>query len=498
MRQPTLRSGAVLLMLLLAGASSGPAVRVGSKAFTESILLGAIATGRLQAAGIEASHEKGLGGTRILWRGLIEGSIDLYPEYSGTLWTEILGRSGSPDDSLATALAAQGVRISAPLGFNNTYALGMLEARAAALGIRRLSDLRDHPELVLGLSHEFMNRDDGWPGLRAAYALPHQGVRGLDHDLAYRALGAGSIDLTDLYSTDAEIASLGLRVLEDDATYFPDYQAVFVYRADLATRRPEAAAALGTLAGRFDAATMVELNRRARLDRVPEDEVAAAWLDQTFGNGGAVRAEGRAARIARRTGEHLALVSISLLAAILVAVPLGVLAARRPRLGAVVLAGAGLLQTIPSLALLVFLIPLLGIGTPPAVVALFLYSLLPIVRNLHAGLTGIPVGLAESARALGLPAGARLWHIELPLASPALLAGIQTSAVINVGTATLGALIGAGGYGQPILTGVRLDDVGLILEGALPAAGLALLVQGGFALLGRRIIPRGLRLRPLD
>ena len=156
----------------------------------------------------------------------------------------------------------------------------------------------------------------------------------------------------------------------------------------------------------------------------------------------------------------------------------------------------GIIQTVPSLAVLVFMIPLLGIGAPPAMVALFLYSLLPIVRNTYTGLHDIPIQIRESAQALGLPPRACLWLVELPMASRTILAGIKTSAVINIGTATLGALIGAGGYGQPILTGIRLDDVGLILEGAVPAALLALLVQGIFELSERTLVPKGLRLRP--
>ncbi len=196
-----------------------------------------------------------------------------------------------------------------------------------------------------------------------------------------------------------------------------------------------------------------------------------------------------------RLGEHVALVSISLAAAILVAIPLGIVAARRPRLGAVILTMVGVIQTIPSLALLVFMIPWLGIGAKPALVALFLYSLLPIVRNTATGLRDIPNSLRESAEALGLPPRARLVKIELPMASRAILAGIKTAAVINVGTATIGALIGAGGFGQPILTGIRRDDLRMILfEGAIPAALLALAVQGAFDLAERFLVPRGLRL----
>jgi osmoprotectant transport system permease protein len=237
------------------------------------------------------------------------------------------------------------------------------------------------------------------------------------------------------------------------------------------------------------------MNRRAKLDKVPEAQVAADFLAQTLNRTAVAHVEGRTQRIATRTVEHLTLVLISLLAAIIVALPLGILSAYQPTAGAVILGTTGVIQTIPSLALLVFMIPWLGFGTVPAIVALFLYSLLPIIRNTATGLQDIPTPLRESAEALGLEKSARLFRIELPLASRSILSGIKTSAVINVGTATLGALIGAGGYGQPILTGIRLDNIGLILEGAVPAAVLALLAQGFFETLERIIVPKGLRLR---
>jgi osmoprotectant transport system permease protein len=316
----------------------------------------------------------------------------------------------------------------------------------------------------------------------------------LDHDLAYRGMESGALQVTDLYSTDAEIAYYGLRVLEDDLGYFPEYDAVLLYRAELDGRAPEVVAAFGRLEGRISEKKMVELNAQAKLQRVPEPQVAAAFLERELGLAVTVRGDSLLTTLWLHTREHLFLVGLSLFAAILVAVPLGVLVARRPRLGQGVLALAGIIQTVPSLALLVFMIPLLGIGSRPAIVALFLYSLLPIIRNTAAGLSGIPPEVRESAEALGLPSGARLRLVELPMASPSILAGIQTSAVINVGTATLGALIGAGGYGQPILTGIRLDDTGLILQGAVPAAVLALLVSGLFGLVSRLVVPRGLRL----
>lgn len=491
------RSLAIVIAALWACAGLAPAaaasdagpLRVGSKAFTESELLGALLTQVLDRHH-PTVHRRALGGTRVLWRALLQDEIDLYVEYTGTLRQELLPQAAPGEAGLAAALAAQGLRLGPALGFANSYAIGMPEARAAALGIDTLSDLRAHPQLRLGLSHEFIDRGDGWRGLKSHYRLP-QRATGLDHDLAYRALAAGTLDAVDLYTTDAEIPYYGLRVLRDDRGYFPDYQARIIYRAEHAQAL---APRLQPLAGALDTARMQRLNAAVKLDRRPVPEVAAAFASEVLGLAPrAAVGSHRAARLLRRTGEHLALVGLSLGAAIIIAIPLGVLAQRRRRLGQWILSATGILQTVPALAMLVFMIPLFGIGGPPAIAALFLYSLLPIVRNTHAGLAGIDPALRESALTLGLSARTRLLRIELPLATRHMLAGIKTAAVINIGTATLGALVGAGGYGQPILSGIRLDDLGLILEGAVPAALLALAAQGGFELLERRLLPAPLR-----
>jgi osmoprotectant transport system permease protein len=492
---------ALAAVALAALSAAGPApraaeVRVGSKAFTESLVLGELVAQLARSAGAGAVHRPGLGGTRVLWEALRRGEIDVYPDYTGTLAREILADAalGEPG-ALRAALAARGVAITGSLGFEDGYAVGVRRAVAERLGLVRISDLTRHPELRVGFTNEFMDRADGWPALRARYGLP-QRPAGLDHDVAYRAVRAGALDATDVYTTDPEIRGLDLVLLEDDRRVFPAYDAVLVYRADLGRRAPEALAALRRLEGRISPARMIELNARAQLDREPPEAVAAAFLADTFGIAGAPRVEGLAARLLARTREHLALVGVALLAAIACAVPLGVLAARRPRAGRLLLGAVGIAQTIPALALLVFMIPLLGIGAAPAIAALFLYALLPIVRNVHAGLTGIPAELQDAARALGIPPRARLRRVELPLAAPSILAGIRTAAVISVGGATLGALVGAGGYGQPILAGVRLASVPLILEGAIPAALLALAVEGAFALVERAAVSPGLRPAP--
>jgi osmoprotectant transport system permease protein len=479
-------------------------VRMGSKAFTESVILAEIVAHLAENEGLEAEHIEGLGGTRLLWEALLAGQIDIYPEYTGTMSEEIFageGVRGVP--ALRTKLAESRLKMTDPLGFNNTYVIGMKEDLAAELGIRTISDLRDHPDLTLRFSNEFMKRADGWGALAQRYQLPHQDVRGLEHALAYEALDNGVIQVTDLYATDAKIRKLQLRRLTDDLAHFPQYHAVFVYRVELEQRAPALVAALHSLEAAIDETAMTNMNAWVELDGLSESRVAADFLAAVRGIQSQVRDQSVVRDIARYTLEHLNMVAVSLAAAILVAIPLGIVAARKTGLAQPILGIAGLIQTIPSIALLVLLIRPVSyfsdeLGYPQAVVALFLYSLLPIVRNTYTGLRGISPQLHESAVALGLPPRVRLWRIELPLASRMILAGVKTAAVINVGFATLGGFIGAGGYGEPIFTGIRLNDYGVILQGAVPAAVLALLVQGLFELVDRIIVPKGLRLKPLE
>jgi osmoprotectant transport system permease protein len=472
-----------------------PEVKIGSKTFTESVILGDMVSLLVRNAGARPVQLKELGGTRVLWNALLKGDIDIYPEYTGTIAQEILaGQRIEGEDGIRKAVAAHGIMMTRSLGFSDNYAIGMKKETCKKLGTTKISDLRKHPNIRFGFSNEFMDRSDGWPGLRKHYGLPQKHAYGMDHDLSYRGLEAGSIEATDLYSTDAEIQYYDLCVLEDDLHYFPVYSAVILYRKDLTERAPRVVAELSKLEGQITESAITEMNAAAKLNKIPESRIAADFLVKRLSIGGRTRIDSVVARLWRHTLEHLYLVGISLIAAILVSIPLGIVASKRPKIGQIILGVAGLVQTIPSLALLVFMIPLLGIGGPPALAALFLYSLLPIIRNTYVGIRDIPSDIRESAEALGLPAGARLWLVELPMASRAILAGIKTSAVINVGTATLGALIGAGGYGQPILTGIRLDDIGLIMQGAVPAALLAVLVQGVFELAERFFVPKGLRL----
>jgi len=492
------------LLLLPALGLAQPVVNVGSKRFTESYVLAEIVTRKVDQSGeARAAHQPGLGNTAILFAALKSNAIHVYPEYTGTIAFELLGLKHVPDlAGLNLELSRHGLAAGVALGFSNNYALAMLDSRAESLGIRRISELGRHPQLKLALSQEFLNRKDGWPALRLAYRLPFADARGLDHGLAYEAISAGNLDVMDVYSTDAKISRYRLRVLQDDRGFFPSYDAILLYRKDLPERFPRSWQALQELEGKISTGRMIEMNAAAELSAVSFSQVADNFL---AGRSPADSAGGQVGQrslmqallgpdLWRLTAQHLVLVFASLALGVAAGVPLGIWANRLPGARAWILGTAGVLQTVPSLALLAFLIAALDrIGTVPAIVALFLYSLLPIVRNTETGLAGVPGSLKDSATALGLRQGARLRYIELPLAARTILAGVKTSAVINVGTATIAAFIGAGGYGERIVAGLAVNDHALLLAGAMPAAAMALLIQGLFDLMDRHLISEGLR-----
>ena len=492
----------ILLLFPCISRAAEPTVRVGSKRFTESYVLAEIVVGLVRAQGGTAEHEQGLGATAVAFEALEEGRIDALPEYTGTLAEAVLHSHDTSLSALRAALAPRGLRISDPVGFQNTFALAMTNAKANELGVKTTSDLATHPDLRYVLSHEFVGRSDGWPGLTVEYGLYPASMTAMDHALAYEAIAHGSADVVDVYTTDAKIARFGLRVLADDKKYFPPYESVIVYREDAAARSPALAHAIAKTANLVDATEMQKMNGRVEEDGTPaavvaSDFLASKGLVPRVANG-AKRAgffAGMVDSIVRFGPRHLELVLVALFFSTLIGVPLGVLAYTRERAGGVILGVVGVVQTIPSLALFCFFVPLLGIGVVPALGALFLYGLLPIVRNTHAGLASIPADLREAAIALGLTPTERLRHVELPLATRTILAGIKTSAVVAVGSATIAAFIGAGGFGEPISTGLSLNDVPTILQGAVPAALLALVVQGFFEIVETRALPRGLRVR---
>ena len=465
-------------------------LRIGSKRFTESYILAELLAQTAASSGAKTQVLQGLGNTAIVFEALKSGQIDAYAEYTGTIATEIL--KASPDMTLQTmqaALAKHELGVAVPLGFNDGYALAMRAADADRLGIRSLSDLAKHPELKLGLSNEFIGRSDGWKGLSSKYRLAHTPL-GLDHGLAYTAIEKKQIDVMDIYTTDAKINALGLHVLVDDQNYFPRYYAVVLYRLDVPQKHPAGWAAIQQLQGRVSEPVMIAMNAEAELQSQPFDQIAKQFLASAAANrpsadlSTATPASQFLMQVWKRLwaddlwrllGQHVVLVLVSVGAACLVAVPLAISIYRHIKLRALVLGTASVLQTVPSLALLVVFIAALGtIGFWPALLALTLYAVLPILRNTCTALAEVSKGQRYAAQALGMTSAQSLRLIELPAAMPTVMAGVRTASAIAIGTATIAAFVGAGGLGERIVTGLALNDSALMLAGAIPAAALAL------------------------
>ena len=494
-----MRCSSIIALLLgsLYSASSfaADAIVIGGKIFTESYVLGEIAAQSIEASSrVPVTRKLGMGSTGILFEALKSGAIDVYPDYTGTLAEAILKK---PDlkslDEIREALAKMDLTISGSLGFNDTYALAVKEDFAQMHGLHSIGDLIPIESAVkAAFSYEFMDRKDGYPGLVDNYHLSFnpQKVNRMEHSLSFQAIDQNAVDLIDVYSTDAKIKKLNLRLLKDDHNYFPVYQAVWVARKSFVEKHPREWQALLGLEGKISEQAMLDMNARADIQKIGFAKVAAQFLGSETPD-----SESLANKILRRTREHLWLVGVSLLFSVLVGIPLGVAAVRFHAAGQAILLSSALIQTVPSLALLCFLIPVFGVGTKPALAALCLYSLLPVVLNTFTGIRAVnPIHL-ENARAFGLNRRQVLFRVVLPLASPTLLAGIKTATIVSIGTATLAALVGAGGYGAPIVSGLALNDVPTILTGAIPAALMALVAHGIFELLGIVLIPAGLRRR---
>jgi osmoprotectant transport system permease protein len=475
----------------------------------------------LESRGFAVDRRPGLGATEIAFRALRSGAIDIYPEYTGTGLVAVL-HDTLPDSIASDSRAVYAhvarrfsdlynLRWLPPLGFQNTYAIAVTRATATRYRLKTLSDLaRESPHLRAGFTADFIGRSDGLVGLSRVYGLRPKEVRPLAPAVKYQALASGAVDVIDGYSTDGLLARYDLITLVDDRHFFPPYEAAALVSGRLAQSLPGAIDALSLLSGRLDEQTMRALNRRVEVDgedvaRVASDELAALGLTKAAqGQPSAGSEKGSSfgsymwnqrGKLIALTARHLLLVALSLIAAVLLAVPLGLSLERAPRIAEPVIGGLGVLQTIPSIALLAFMIPLLGVGVVPALVALWLYALYPIARGTYTGVRDADPDAVAAAEALGTTPAQRLVWVRLPLAAPVIMAGIRTAAVITVGAATLAAFIGAGGLGEPIVAGLALADSRMILSGALPAAVLALLVDGALGLVERLVAPAHRRAR---
>ena len=479
-----------LLIALAAGPAIAEPVIIGSKTFAESYILAEAGAQLLESEGFEVVRRFGLNGTQIAFGALENDEIDIYPEYTGTITEVILGRPELSDvQEIRETLDEQGFLLLEPLGFNNAYAIAASVKSSERHGLSRISDLVTEPSLRLAFPHEFLNRQDGWPGLQAHYGF-RRTADGIEHSLAYEAIKADKVDVIAVYTTDGQIVRSDLVILEDDREFFPKYYAAFLGRGDL---DPGVASVLARLSGRIDDRRMRELNLAVLDPAVSYAEVANRLLRDeglvSAADGGRTVLDD----LLRNTQRHLKLTAIALALAIATGVGIAVAVYSHKRLADSFLYFTGLMQTVPSIALLALLIPLVGVGQAPAIIALFLYSLLPIARSTITAMLAIPSGFRQVAAAMGMSHGQELRYVLMPLAMPHVIAGIRTAAVISIGTATLAAFIGAGGLGDPIVTGLALNDTNLILQGAMPAAALAILTEMMFGALERALIAEHMR-----
>ncbi len=470
------------------------AVTIGSKNFTESYILAQLLVETLNDTDEEVSVKLGMGGTGFVLESLKSGAIDIYPEYTGTILQAILKRDEKEMDieEINKHLEPMGLILGPPLGFNNTYAIMVRRKTAEKYGLKKISDLKEiMPRLTAGFSHEFLERSDGYFALKQAYGLPDlRSHKAMDHSLSYEALASGAVDVAEAYTTDGKLAKFDFVILEDDLQFFPRYEAAWLSRIDFVKENPLLWELINQWAGKIDEDTMMKLN--ADVEEKRESTTSVLYAHGILEGDGGNQVDSRLRRIKAYGIEHSYLVFVSVFFAILIGFPLAYGATENQNLKHIVMFLSSGFQTIPSLALLCFMIPFFGVGFLPSIIALILYALLPIVVNSYTGLSLVDKTLLDMSKQLGMNKWQTLWHVQMPISLPYVLAGIKTSSIIAIGTATLAALIGAGGYGTPILAGLALNDYSTIMEGAIPVCVMAFVVQSLFQVAEKKLVSPGL------
>ena len=495
--------GAAILLTLYKWSQSSietqKPIVIGSKAFTESIILGEIISILLEKKWSQKVERRlNLGGTHVVFEALKQKDIDIYAEYTGTGLVSILKQKSIKDPKKVYSyvesefLQRWDMVWSQPIGFNNTYAIAVLADNVQFSNIRNISELvQMAPKLKYAAPHEFMQRKDGHVPFSKFYNLDFKqlNILAMQAGLMYSALVNREVDIGVVYSTDGRIKSNNLKLLQDDKFFFPPYHVAYITRKNILQKYPAVQHIFSSVKDLISEKDMIEMNDKVDRLRYSSKDVATHFLVQNkwIPAGKTTSSSNNLsllhyfiehkAYLLKLTKEHLFLVCISLLISILIAVPVGVWAAHHPLVSKVIFPFVNIVQTIPSLALLGFLIPILGIGKIPALFTLFLYSLLPIIRNTYLGIHNIDQRYMEIAQGIGLTPMQILRHIKLPLAFPSILTGIRVAAIIAVGLATLATLIGAGGLGDPIFRGIATLDNRLILFGAIPAALLGISVD---------------------
>lgn len=489
---------------------------IGSKSFTEQLILGEMAAILLKEKyNQEVTKKLSLGGTKVALDALRNGDIHLYPDYTGTGYSFILQKNDLETDPDKIYREVQKEYLkrfdiiwSPPIGFNNTYALAVREDDKRFENIDSVSQLSGKTnQYRFGGPHEFMERNDGYRNFVDIYKLNFNTdkITALDSGLMYSAIRDKNVDMIMSYSTDGRILAYNLKILDDDRKFFPPYYAAWIAKSETIRKFPALKKMFSDFEELIDEETMVELNNQVDTFKLEPSTVARNFLikrglikgtpsEKKRGSGFLNYVKAKKRYLIKITKDHLILSFSALFLALLISLPTGIILTRLPSISQPVFAFINTVQTVPSLALLGFLIPLMGIGKAPAILALFLYSLLPLVRNTYTGIKAVDKNFIEASRGMGLTNAQILMRVELPLAMPIILAGIRTASVIVIGTATLAALVGAGGLGDPIFRGVATVNGNLILLGAIPSAILAIVVDKLLGWSEYKLVSNGLRL----
>lgn len=499
--------------------SADKRVAIGSKIFTENILLAEMISLILEKNyGFTVDRKFKMGGTQILFNALRQNHIGIYPEYTGTAymlffkWDEDTNKPEVVYHRVKEHFAKHlQLSWSKPLGFENTYILVVRKKDKRFKNISLTSEINMlSPFLKIGMEHEFLEREDGFDNFSKKYNLnfKQKNILSMNEGLMYSALRNKKVDLIVGYSTAGQIRKFKLKTLEDDKNFFPVYSAAYLVNDPTLKDFPEIQLAFKSLEGKISQEDMIRLNAQVDLLGYDISSTARNFLVSknilSKSSKPALKKDYRTDSwvyfyLSRKDYffrifiEHLILVFFALVLALLVSFPIGLISVYNSRFEKITFTIINILQTVPSLALLALLIPIFGIGFLPALVTLFVYSLLPMVRNIFEGIKNIDRNFIEVGAGLGLDFWQILRRIQIPLALPFILAGVRTSAVLVVGTAVLAALIGAGGLGDPIFRGIATLDTRLILMGAVPACLLALAIDQLLFLVEGVLVSKGLR-----
>jgi len=462
----------ILILVLLCPTVFSKSITIGAKKFTEANVMAYVLAHTLKSidSSLDIKVLENLGGTGIVTTATENQEIDLYVDYTGTLKETFK----TTDETLPGELLKHNLKFGFELGFNNSY--GMAVKHHSTLS--KMSDIKNHHRL--GISHEFLKRKDGFSGLASHYGFNIKPLV-IEYSLLQHSLKSDKLDIIEIFTTDAKIIKYNLKVLKDDQHFYKRYDALVVFNKTFYEQNKQLVSDLSSkLFLKISDKQIQKLNHLVDIEGLNYEESA-----RSFTKSNTHIKSSYESTIWPHFYEHLEYLFLTIIICIFIGVPLGVTTAKSQLFERVILSLISITQTIPSLALLVFLIPLFGLGKTTTLIALCLYGLLPIVKSTHMGIKKIPKELSEYSKLIGMSFFQRIFKIEIPLALIDIVSGVKLTAIYTIGVTVIAAFVGAGGLGTLIVTGLSLNNTDIILQGALPSAGLAIIVE----IIFQKVIP---------